>query len=143
MDAADALKDHSGQDVPAGVYTLRRGTLPPADDRSKASDFAYLCPAGDDVKPDTLDEKAVQELSAKATGKEAGGFVLADASRDATDSPRFLGAKAKDKEKATGKEAAGKWVWVLYGKLSAKAGGEPTKVPIGLTLIEKKDSPAR
>jgi hypothetical protein len=65
---AQQTRDYKRQKVAAGVYTLRLGFQPSDGDHMGTAphkEFCLLSPAADDVKPDSLETKALQELSSK------------------------------------------------------------------------------
>ena len=68
------LSDFRGQDIPAGVYTLRYGQQPSDGNHlgtAETGDFLLLLPAEEDKTPTLIRfAKQLQEKSAKAAGSE-------------------------------------------------------------------------
>ena len=66
-------RDFRGRSFAAGVYTLRKITLPEDGDHlgvSETLDFVLLCRVEDDTKPQALAAKDVVELSAKVSRRK-------------------------------------------------------------------------
>ncbi len=64
--------DYRHQKIAPGVYTMRLGFQPVTDDHQGTTpypEFLLLCPAAEDVKPEPMEHKALEELSGKTTGK--------------------------------------------------------------------------
>lgn len=67
----NAWSDFRKQQIPAGVYTLRMALQPMDGDHQGTapySEFLLLVPAAKDAKPDPMETKALNELSAEAAG---------------------------------------------------------------------------
>lgn len=115
--------DYRKQKVPAGVYTLRLAEQPKTGDHAGTApytDFCLVCPAAEDHKPDLMDAKSLQELSAKTTEEHPSVLLL------------FPGKGATREGKLVDK---GKGHWVLLIELPAKAGARKATLKLGLTLV--------
>jgi hypothetical protein len=89
---AQPWTDFRKQKIPAGVYTLRQAIQPMDGDHqgtAPTSDFCLLVPAAKDEKPDTMDVKAMQELSANAPGGTHPGVMLIFANDKPEDAPKL------------------------------------------------------
>src|SRR5258707_1834556 len=113
--------DYRKQKIKPGVYTLRLGFQPMDGDHMGTApypEFCLLSPAAEDKKPDPMDAKALQKMSAKASMATHPAVML-------------LCPNDQPKEKA---ELAAKdmdtWVGNLKAETAAKA-----PLGIGLTLI--------
>ncbi len=123
-----ALFDYRKQKVKEGVYTLRFAMQPMDGDHMGTAPYPEFClasPAGEDRKPDLLETKALNELSAKTTEAHPSVFVL------------FPGAGASATPKLVDK---GEGHWVLLLQLDAAAGGVKAKLDVGLTLVGTSSS---
>ena len=116
-------KDYRGQDVPAGVYSLRLAYQPQDGDHmgtAPHTEFCLLVAAGKDEKPAMMESKALYDASAKSIG---GGhpavFLL------------FPTAKPASKPELADQ---GMGHWVIRQELKAEANGKPAKIGIGLTV---------
>ncbi len=117
------VTDYKKQKVKPGVYTLRLARQPMDGDHmgtAPYSDFCLAMPAGDDKKPDLLEVKMLQEMSAKSTGGHPGVFLL------------FPGKDAGAEPKLVNK---GSGHWVLLAKREVSVGDKKTTIGVGLTLI--------
>ncbi len=115
--------DYRKQKIPAGVYTLRLANQPMDGDHmgtAPFSEFLLLSPAAEDKKPDTMEPKALQELSGKTTNGHPGVLLL------------FPGKGAKSEAKLEKKEENH---WILLLLQEVKVGDKKASLPIGLTLI--------
>jgi hypothetical protein len=120
--------DYRKQRIPPGVYTLRLGYQPMDGDHmgtAPYSEFGLVSPAADDKKPDLLEPKGLQEMSAKVTNAHPGVFLL------------YPGKGAAAEPKLVDK---GEGHWVLFYDLGAKVGGKKADLPIGLTLLGASSS---
>jgi len=126
----DEWRDYRKQKIKAGVYTLRMAIQPEDGDHQGTApfnEFALLCPAGLDKKPDLLEAKAMHELSAKAVGRKHPGMMLLFPNKKPGDTPA-VEAKPKDH-------------WVLSYRVPATSGGEKgflgfSLVVVGATMAE-------
>jgi hypothetical protein len=118
----DEWRDYRKQKIKAGVYTLRMAIQPEDGDHQGTApfnEFALLCPAALDKKPDLLEAKAMHELSAKAVGRKHPGMMLLFPNKKPGDTPA-VEAKPKDH-------------WVLSYAVPATAGGQ--KAVLGFSLV--------
>jgi len=123
MRVVKGTTDYRKQRIPAGVYTLRIAQQPMDGDHmgtAPYSEFCLISPAADDRKPDTMEVKALHEMSAKSTESHPGVFLL------------FPGTGATKEPKLMDK---GSGHWVLLLQIGAKAGDKKATVPLGLTLV--------
>jgi hypothetical protein len=114
--------DYRKQKVKAGVYTLRLGYQPEDGDHmgtAPYAEFALMCPAADDKSADTMEAKALFELSALTTKGHPSVWLLYPG-KDAGE-PKLL-----DKGEGT---------WVLMYKQPVAVGATKTSIGIGLTLV--------
>lgn len=115
--------DYRKQKIKEGVYTLRLGIQPQDGDHmgtAPYNEFCLVCPARDDKKPDLLEAKPLQELSAKSTDSHPGVLVL------------FPGTGAEATAKLVDK---GEGHWVLLAQIDVVAGKIKAKLNLGITLI--------
>jgi hypothetical protein len=120
------FSDYRKHKVKPGVYTLRLGFQPMDGDHMGTAPYAEFClviAAKDDAKPDLLETKHVQDLSAKAIGGSHPGVFLLFPSEKPGDAPKLV-----EKENNH---------WVAMLKEPVTAGGQkvPAGLGIGLTLI--------
>ncbi len=76
---ANDWRDYRKQKIRAGVYVLRFGLQPMDGDHmgtAPFSEFALLCPAKEDTKPDLIDVETLHQLSAKSTTRKHPGMML-------------------------------------------------------------------
>jgi hypothetical protein len=124
--AANVVKtitDYRKQMIMPGVYTLRLAFQPMDGDHmgtAPYSDFFLMSPAAEDKAGETMDVKALREMSGKSTGGHAAVFVL------------FPGKDAADEPKLVDK---GEGQWVLMFKQPVVAGQNKATMQIGLTLF--------
>jgi hypothetical protein len=126
----DTFVDYRKQKIKPGVYTLRLGFQPEDGDHQGTApfnDFCLLAPAAADKKPDAIEPKELQELSAKATGRKHPGVMLLFPNKTPAEKPA-VEAKPKDQ-------------WVLSYRVPASAGGEKgflgfSLVVVGVTMAE-------
>lgn len=117
------VTDYRKQKIKAGTYTLRFGMQPMDGDHmgtAPYSEFCLLSPAAEDKKPDLLEPKSLNELSAKSTESHPGVLVL------------FPGKGATAEPKLVDK---GEGHWVLLFQVVATAGETKAKLEFGLTLV--------
>lgn len=115
--------DYRKQKIKPGVYTLRLATQPQDGDHmgtAPYSEFCLISPAADDVKPDLMEAKPLNELSARTTEGHPACLLL------------FPGSGAGPEAKLVNK---GMGHWVLLLQLGVKAAGGKATLPIGLTLV--------
>jgi hypothetical protein len=120
--------DYRQQKIKAGVYTLRLGFQPMDGDHmgvSPTQEFCLLVSADKDEKADTMEAKALQELSTKSIGTTHPAVLML-----------FPYEKPKSEPTLAKKENEH---WVLNVKGEAKAAGKKTELGIGLTLIGHAD----
>jgi hypothetical protein len=125
----DTAYDFRGNEVPAGVYTVRNGLQPQDGDHlgvSATRDFLLLSPASLDKKPDAQKTDAVVKMSIEASGKKHPAvFYL----MKRFDSPKELPRLIEDKDKD---------YWVIDCEIPAK--GSPKKpIRIGFVLLGEAD----
>jgi hypothetical protein len=118
--------DYRKHKVKPGVYTLRLGFQPMDGDHmgtAPYSEFCLLIAAKDDAKPDLMETKQLQEMSAKAIGGSHPGVFLLFPNEKPGDGPKLV-QKENDQ-------------WVAMLKEPVTVGGKPTPagLGIGLTLI--------
>jgi hypothetical protein len=124
--AAHVVKDHYDyrkQKISPGVYTLRLAFQPMDGDHmgtAMYTEFCLMSPVAEDKSADTMEAKALQELSGKTTGGHPGVFLL------------FPGKDAGDKPKLVNK---GEGNFVLMFKQPIVAGEKKGTMQIGLTLF--------
>lgn len=117
-------RDYRKQKVKAGVYTLRFALQPQDGDHMGTAahpEFCLIVAAEKDTKPDLLEPKQLQELSAKTMGGSHPGPLLLFPAGKAD-------AAAKLADQGTGH-------WVIKQVLQAEANGKPVPLGIGLTII--------
>ncbi len=120
---ATPITDYRKQTIAPGAYTLRLGFQPVTGDHMGTAaylEFFLLSPAADDKKPDTMEAKALHELSGKTTSGHPGVFLL------------FPGKDAGAEPKLVDK---GEGHWVLMFKQPVAAGETKGTMPVGLTLF--------
>ena len=118
------MTDYRKQKIKPGVYTLRLAFQPMDGDHmgtAPYSEFCLLSPANEDVKPDRMEPKELQELSAKSTGGTHPAVFLLYPNNKPAEAPKLV-----KKEGDT---------WVLDIKEDVTAGGQPAVLGFGLTLI--------
>ena len=117
-------RDYRKQKVKAGVYTLRLAVQPMDGDHQGTApfnDFCLLCPAGLDKKPDLLEVKAMNELSAKSVGRKHPAMMLLFPNKKPADVPA-VEAKPKDHS-------------VLGFGVPVTAGGQKAVLGFGLVVV--------
>lgn len=118
--------DFRGQDVAAGVYTLRYGQQPVDGNHvgtSELYDFLLAIPAKLDVDPSTLKmSEAMHKLSAKASGSNHPAIFS------------LLPSKAEDKAPSLSHDK-GKHFWILNLAADAKAGEKSVTVPLKMVIV--------
>jgi hypothetical protein len=115
------------QKIKPGVYTMRMAIQPMDGDHmgtAPYNEFLLLAPAAADQKPDTLDAKAMHQLSAKSIPGSSHPAVLL----------LFPNPKPEDAPKLVDK---GKDIWVLHCKETTQSKGT---LGFGLTLFGASDS---
>jgi hypothetical protein len=123
MHVVKLTTDYRKQKIKPGVYTLRIARQPMDGDHMGTApygDFCLALPAAEDKKPDTMEVKALHEISAKSTSSHPGVFLL------------FPGKDAAAEPKLVNK---GDGHWVLILKQDVTVGDKKTTIGIGLTLI--------
>jgi hypothetical protein len=118
--------DYRKHKVKPGVYTLRLGFQPMDGDHMGTAPYPEFCmvlSAKEDVKPDLLETKRLQEMSAKAMGSSHPGVFLLFPNEKPPQTPQLI-------EKENNQ-------WVLLAKEPVSAPGLKGSVHlgIGLTLI--------
>ncbi len=118
------MTDYRKQKIKPGVYTLRLGFQPMDGDHMGTAPFNEFCltaPAGIDEKPDTMESKELQEMSAKsAKGSHPGVFLLYPNNKP-TDQPELV--------------SKGEGIWILNLKVQTSSNGQKAPLGLGLTLI--------
>ncbi len=117
------VTDYRKQKIKPGVYTLRLGFQPMDGDHMGTApfpEFALVVPAALDTKPDTMDPKKLQDMSAKATGGSHPGVFLLYPDENPPAAPKLV-AKEAD-------------TWVLNAR-EPVAGGSKAVLGVGLTLV--------
>lgn len=118
--------DYRKHKVKPGVYTLRLGFQPMDGDHmgtAPYSEFCLLVSAKDDLKPDLLETKRLQELSAKAMGASHPGVFLLFPIEKPGDAPTLV-----EKEN-------NHWVVMLKEPVTIDGKNAPAGLGIGLTLV--------
>jgi hypothetical protein len=117
-------KDYRGQEVPAGVYTLRLAIQPQDGDHMGTSphpEFCLLVKADRDTKPTTMPFKSLVDVSAKSIdGNHPAIFLLFPVVKPS--------AKAELADQGTGH-------WVVRQELKVEVNGKEAKIGIGLTVV--------
>lgn len=116
--------DYRKQKIPAGVYTLRLGYQPMDGDHmgtAPYSEFCLMSPAADDKKADTMEGKALHELSAKTTNSHPGVLLLFPGGNDSKEMPALVNK--------------GDGHWIVQLKQDVTVGDKKASINIGLTLI--------
>lgn len=122
---AQEWTDFRKQKIKPGVYTLRLGFQPMDGDHmgtAPYSEFCLLAPAKEDTKANTLEPKALHELSEKAVGGGSHPAVVL----------LFPNPKPEAEPKIVSK---GNGMWVLSWKEDAAAGDQKAVLGIGLTVF--------
>jgi hypothetical protein len=121
---AQPAKDYRGQEVKPGVYTLRLAYQPQDGDHmgtAPYTEFCLLAAAEHDAKPDLMEPKRLNLLSAKGiSANHPAVFLL------------FPASKGSIKTELTDQ---GMEHWVLKHALQADVNGKPAPLGIGLTVI--------
>jgi len=121
---AKPWSDYRKQTIKPGVYTLRLGFQPMDGDHMGTApypEFCLLSPAAEDKKPDPMDPKALQEMSAKASMATHPAVMLLFPTDQPKDKPE-LAAKEND-------------TFVINTKADTTAGSAKAPLGLGLTLI--------
>lgn len=116
--------DFRKQEIPKGVYTLRLAIQPMDGDHmgtAPHNEFCLLCPADKDGKADTMEVKAMHELSAASHGATHPAVLLL-----------FPNAKPADEPSVLSK---GSGIWVLQVKRPIVAGSAKTTLGFGMTVL--------
>lgn len=116
--------DYRKQKVKAGVYTLRLGLQPQDGDHmgtAPYSEFALLCPAEKDRKPELLETKELHELSAATTGRKHPVMMLLFPNKKPTDAPA-VESRPQDH-------------WVLSFRTPVTAAGQKTALGFSLVVV--------
>jgi hypothetical protein len=120
----DVWTDYRKQKIKAGTYTLRLGFQPMDGDHQGTApfnEFCLLAPARRDEKPDKMEPKALQQLSAGASGGSHPGVMLLFPSPKPSTEPSV---EAKPNE-----------TWVLNFPCPVMAGGQKSILGFGLVVI--------
>src|SRR5579864_1275040 len=115
--------DYRKQKIPAGVYTLRLAIQPMDGDHMGTApygDFCLLSPAAKDQSADTMEPKALFEMSAGAPGGTHPGVMLL-----------YPNSKPEAEPKLTAKPNGSA---VLYVKRAVDAGGKQAALGFGFTV---------
>ena len=115
--------DYRKQKVPAGVYTMRLGYQPQDGDHmgtAPYTEFVLLSPAKEDKGAETMEIKALNEMSAKTTAGHPAVWLLFPPDKGTGD------PKLADK---------GDGHWVLFFKQDVLVGTKKATLGIGLALI--------
>jgi hypothetical protein len=115
--------DYRKQKIPPGVYTLRLGYQPQDGDHmgtAPYSEFVLLSPAKEDKGAETMEIKALTEMSAKSTNGHPAVWLL------------FPPDKGTGDPKLANK---GDGHWVLFFKQDVLVGTTKGSMGIGLALI--------
>jgi hypothetical protein len=120
------FSDYRKHKVKPGVYTLRLGFQPMDGDHmgtAPNSEFCLVVPAKADLKPDLMETKRLQEMSAKAVGGSHPGVFHLFPNDKPPDTPTLV---AKENNH-----------WVVMLKEPVTVGGQKASagLGIGLTLI--------
>ncbi len=124
--AKDAsMKDFRGQELKAGVYTLRYGMQPEDGNHigtSDLSDFLLALPAAKDLKPDTLTDgdQLIQHSAASAGSAHPAIFSL-------------LPPDKAGEAKLTHNED--RELWILDATASGKEKDQAVKVPLKIVVV--------
>ena len=116
--------DYRKHKIKPGVYTLRLGFQPMDGDHMGTAPYPEFClmiAAKLDAKPDLLETKRLQEMSAKSIGGSHPGVLLLYPIEKPEDTPKLV-----DKGMDT---------WVLTVKQPVTVEGMKSELGIGLTLI--------
>lgn len=116
--------DFRKQEIPKGVYTLRLAVQPMDGDHmgtSPHNEFCLLCPADKDGKAETMEVKAMHELSASAHGATHPAVLLLFPNSKPADEPSLL--------------SKGSGIWVLQVKRPIVAGTAKTTLGFGMTVM--------
>jgi hypothetical protein len=120
------FSDYRKHKVKPGVYTLRLGFQPMDGDHMGTApypEFCLLVSAKEDVKPDLMETKRLQEMSAKAIGGSHPGVFLL-----------FPNEKPGDVSQLAEKEN-NHWVVMLKEPVTVEGKSAPAGLGIGLTLV--------
>jgi hypothetical protein len=115
--------DFRKQEIPKGTYTLRLAIQPMDGDHmgtAPHTEFCLLCSADKDEKPDTMEVKALRELSAASHGATHPAVLFL-----------FPNAKPEDQPKIVGK---GNGIYVLNVKQPVGAGSQKATLGFGMTI---------
>jgi hypothetical protein len=118
--------DYRKHKVKAGVYTLRLGFQPMDGDHMGTAPYGEFClvlSAKDDLKPDVMETKRLQEMSAKAMGGSHPGVFLLFPNENPQPVPQLV-----EKEN-------NHWVAMLREPLAVQGQKASAGLGIGLTLI--------
>lgn len=118
--------DYRKHKVKPGVYTLRLGSQPMDGDHMGTAPYPEFClvlSAKEDVKPDVLETKQLQEMSAKAMGSSHPGVFLLFPNEKPLPIPQLV-----EKEN-------NQWVLLASEPVSAPGQKGAASLGVGLTLI--------
>ncbi len=104
--------DFRGQEIPAGVYTVRYAQQPVDGNHvgtSNTLDFLLLLPAGDDKNVEPMDAKALFKTSAKVAGTSHPAMLTLQSASSGEEATSLRHAEAEDFWilRTTGKTSAG------------------------------------
>jgi hypothetical protein len=120
----EVWKDYRDQKIKPGVYTLRISTqLMDGNHMGTApyNEFALLCPAELDKKPDLMDVKDLHDLSSKSTTRKHPGIMLMFPNKTPKEEP-VVQPKPQDN-------------FVLSYRVPATAGGEKSHLGFSLVFV--------
>jgi hypothetical protein len=123
IELPDKWIDFRKQEIPKGVYTLRLAFQPMDGDHmgvTPHTEFCLLCPADKDEKPDSMELKALIDLSASSHGATHPAVIML-----------FPNAKPEEQPKIAGR---GNGVFVLNVKRPVVAGGQRTTLGFSMTI---------
>lgn len=119
-------EDFRGQDIKAGVYTLRFG-LQPVDGNhvgtSDTRDFLLLLSAGDDTSAAVMDEFEMFQMSADAVGTTHPGMLSLLAVRD------------DDRDRPSLDHDEPRELWYVRLTADCNSAGESQQLPIDLVIV--------
>lgn len=131
LPTAGAALDFRGQELPAGVYTLRYGLQPQDGNHlgsSDTSDFGLACPADQDKDPSPVAKVPdLFKLSAKAAGTAHPAiFQMVPPPADPYKKPELKHNEDKD-------------LWILRTNIHAKVKDKATELPAQIVVVGMSD----
>jgi hypothetical protein len=115
--------DFRKQEIPKGVYSLRLGFQPQNGDHDGTAphtEFCLLSPAFKDEKPDTMEFKALIEMSATITGSTHPSVMLLFPNSKPDDAPKLV--------------SRGRGIWTANVKRTVRAGERKTTLGFAFTV---------